>query len=136
MFNEFNYKVQIIEAHLDTFGHVNNAVYMQLYEQARWDFITSNGFGLKEVQSHKKGPVILESNITYRRELKNRETITIKSKTTDLKGKIMKITQSMIKEDGTIASEAIYTIGFMDLKERKLINPPDLWLKAIGKNES
>lgn len=133
MFKEFIYEVQIMEFHLDTFGHVNNAVYMQLYEQARWDFITKNGYGLKEVQGHKKGPVILDSNISFKRELTNREVIKIKSQAVESNGKIMKIKQSMIKSGDIIASEALYTVGFMDLTLRKLIMPTEQWLKAIGK---
>jgi len=46
---EFEYEVQIKEMHLDSFGHVNNAAYVMLYEEARWDFITRNGFGLDYV---------------------------------------------------------------------------------------
>jgi acyl-CoA thioester hydrolase len=128
----FEYKLMIKESHLDSFGHVNNARYFDLYEEARWDFITRFGYGLKEVISKQMGPVILDVNCRFKRELKNRETITITSKTVDSSGKIMKIYQEMIKEDGTIASDATFTIGFMDLKARKLINPPSEWLAAIG----
>ena len=130
----FEYKLMIKESHLDSFGHVNNARYFDLYEEARWDFITRFGYGLKEVISKQMGPVILDVNCRFKRELKNRETITITSKTIDSSGKIMKIYQEMIKEDGTIASDATFTIGFMDLKARKLINPPSEWLQAIGLN--
>jgi hypothetical protein len=40
--------------------------------------------------------------------------------------------QEIIKEDGTSASEATFTFGFMDLEKRKLMNPPEQWLHAIG----
>ena len=43
------YELLIHEAHLDTFGHVNNAKYLEVLEEARWDFITRNGYGLDEV---------------------------------------------------------------------------------------
>ena len=36
----YEYEKTILEQHLDTFGHVNNAAYLVLYEEARWDFIT------------------------------------------------------------------------------------------------
>jgi len=129
----FEYSVQIKEFHLDTFGHVNNAIYMALYEEARWDFITKHGYGLEKIQQEKKGPVILESTIRYRRELINREIIKIVSEPIDPeKSKIMTINQKMLKADGSLASEAIFTVGFMDLKERKLISAPDDWRKACG----
>ncbi len=131
-FKTFEYKIKIVEHHLDTFGHMNNATYLALYEEARWDFITQNGYGLEEIQKELKGPVILDVSCRYKREIKNRETITIVSHTKEMKGKIGHIYQEMIKEDGTVASDATFTVGFMDMKLRKLISPTEAWLKAVG----
>ena len=128
----FEYRVQIKEFHLDTFGHVNNAQYLMLYEEARWDFITANGFGLDRIKSEKAGPVLLETTVKFKRELINREWITITSSPGEVNGKIMVIHQQMVKGDGKIASEASFSVGFMDLKERKLVAPPEDWLKACG----
>jgi acyl-CoA thioester hydrolase len=44
------YPLTIKETYLDTFGHVNNAMYLALLEEARWDLITTNGYGLKIIQ--------------------------------------------------------------------------------------
>jgi thioesterase III len=131
-FKEFEYPLQIKETHLDTFGHVNNATYLQLYEEARWELITTNGYGLKEIRAEQKGPVVLDITISFKRELLNRDRIVIKSFVSDLKGKIMSITQQMIKEDGTLASEATFTVGYLDLKARRLIKPSAEWLHAVG----
>lgn len=128
----FEYKKEILEHHLDSFGHVNNATYLTLYEEARWDFITKNGYGLKEIMQFKKGPVVLDVQCRYKKEITNRELITIRSQSLSFKGKIGKIHQEIIKADGEIASDATFTVGFMDLKERKLISPPQEWLDAIG----
>jgi acyl-CoA thioester hydrolase len=128
----FEFRYQIKEHDLDTFGHVNNAQYLVIYEMARWDFITENGYGLDQVQTKAQGPVILELNVKYKKELKNREWITIKSKTKAIKGKLMFLEQEMIKDDGSIASEALFTVGFFDLKVRKLINPSQEWLHSLG----
>ena len=129
---KFEYKMQILESHLDSFGHVNNAKYLELYERARWDFITNGGYGLEEIQELKQGPVILDVHCRFKREIKNREHITITSQSEAWNGKIGKINQQILKEDGSVSSEASFTIGFMDLKERKLVAPSEKWLKAIG----
>ncbi len=135
-FKTFEYRFQVREAHLDTFGHVNNAVYLSLYEEARWDFITANGFGLDRIRKEKRGPVILEAQVKFKRELVNREWITVFSQSKDWQlGKIMKIGQEMRKADGSLASEALFTVGFMDLGERKLVVPPTDWLRACGHEE-
>ena len=128
-----SYRLQIKEQHLDTFGHVNNAVYLTLYEEARWEIIQSRGFGLEKILSEKIGPVILEVNVKFKRELKLREWITIESSASPGPDeRIMLMSQKMIKEDGKIASEAVFSIGMFDLKERKLIRPTPEWLKAVG----
>jgi acyl-CoA thioester hydrolase len=129
----FEYDVLIREVHLDSFGHVNNAAYVMLYEEARWDFIAKNGFGLDYIQKHQVGPVILDLSVRFKRELKNREQIKILSKTVEImSSKIMVLEQSMIRADGKVASEAKFTVGFFDLKERKLIDANPEWLKACG----
>lgn len=129
----FEYEVLIREMHLDSFGHVNNAAYVMLYEEARWDFITKNGFGLDYIQEKQAGPVILDLSVRFKRELKNREKIIIKSKTIEIVSpKIMVLEQVMLKDDGKVASEAKFTVGFFDMKERKLVNASPEWLKACG----
>lgn len=44
----------------------------------------------------------------------------------------MVLEQRMINSEGRVASEATFTVGFFDLKERKLIEAPPEWLKAVG----
>lgn len=129
----FEYEITILEKHLDTFGHVNNAVYLELFEEARWDFITKNGYGLKEVQEKKIGPVILELNLKFKKELVNREKIVIKSHSVDVvKNKFFILQQQMINEKGDVCSVLDITFGLMDLSARKLIDGTPEWLKAMG----
>ena len=129
----FEYEVLIREMHLDSFGHVNNASYVMLYEEARWDFITKNGYGLDYILKHQIGPVILDLNVRFKRELMNREPIKITSQTIEvLSSKILILEQIMYKQDGKIASEAKFTVGLFDMKERKLTESTPEWLQAVG----
>ena len=66
----FEYTLQIKEHHLDSFGHVNNAVYLALYEEARWELITHNGYGMDEVKKFRQGPVVLDVKVRFRKEMK------------------------------------------------------------------
>lgn len=128
----YDYKVLIRESHLDTFGHVNNAVYLTLFEEARWEFISMNGYGLKRIQETKQGPVVLDVTVKFLKELRLREEITIRSETVNYKGKVGQIKQQMLKPDGTVACEALFTFGLFDTQARKLIDPTDEWKKAVG----
>jgi acyl-CoA thioester hydrolase len=126
------YKILIRETHIDSYGHVNNATYLSLYEEARWEAITPRGFGFNDIHRLQQGPVILEVNIKFLKEIKLRENITIVSSIMDYEGKIGHMKQQMIKDDGTVASEAVFTFGLFDLKARKMILPTPEWKKACG----
>jgi YbgC/YbaW family acyl-CoA thioester hydrolase len=127
-----SYEVIIRESYLDIFGHMNNAAYLILFEEARWEFITQNGYGLNEVQKLKKGPVILELSLRFKKEIKLREKIWITAELVSHERKITKFKQAMLKEDGSVAAEIHLTFGLFDLQTRRLIEPTPEWKKAIG----
>lgn len=128
----FEYQVLIRESHLDTFGHVNNAVYLQLFEEARWEIITSRGYGLDQVMKSRIGPTILEVRLQFKREIRNRELITIRSWVENATGKIMTLKQVMMKPDGEEACVAEFVVGLFDLNQRRLIEPTEEWKRAVG----
>jgi YbgC/YbaW family acyl-CoA thioester hydrolase len=130
--NSFIHEVIIRESHLDSFGHVNNAAYLVLFEEARWEFITRNGYGLKEVQELQKGPVILDLSMRFKKEIKLREKIRITVGVANLEKKITKLQQEMLKEDGSVAAEINLTFGLFDLQTRRLIDPTPEWKKGLG----
>lgn len=128
---QFEYNFKVLEGHLDTFGHMNHATYLQIFEQARWEFITNHGWGVDRIQSEAIGPTILEVKIQYKRELKLRENIMIKSQVMPYKGKLTTIVQDMVNDKGDVCAHIELLIGVFDLNKRRLINPPDDW-KSIG----
>jgi thioesterase III len=116
---------------LDIYGHVNNAAYMVLFEEARWEWITLNGFGVQRVQETQYGPVLLEATVRFKREIKLREKIRITTLLKEQKGLISYVYQEMIKEDGQLGADGTFVIGLFDLKTRKLMKPTPEWKKAI-----
>ena len=50
---------------LDSFGHVNHAVYISYLEHARWKLLEEEHVGLKEFEQWKKWPVIARLEVTY-----------------------------------------------------------------------
>ena len=127
----FHYPLTIREHHLDTFGHVNNATYLSILEEARWELITQNGYGLSYIRETGLGPTILEINIKFLKELRLREQISIESQMLSYEGKIGKIVQKMFR-NGEQCCIAEFTVGLFSVKERKLVLPTPEWLKAIG----
>lgn len=127
----FTYPILIKETYLDTFSHVNNATYLTLFEEARWDLITKNGYGLKKIQETGCGPTMLEIKVCYLKELKLRDEIIIESRMLSYDKKIGKMEQKMVRS-GEVCCTFELIFGLFSLKERKLILPTPEWLKAIG----
>lgn len=126
------YKLLVRELHLDTFGHMNNAMYLSILEEARWQLITERGYSLKEIQRRGQGPVILEVNLKFLKELKLREEIEIHTSLIDYPGKVGRLKQEILNSKGELSAEAVFTLALFDLKERKIIEPTPEWRKAVG----
>jgi acyl-CoA thioester hydrolase len=126
------YEVLIRESHLDTFGHVNNAQYLQILEEARWDLITGRGYGLETILTTHLGPVILEIHLKFRRELRLREKITVETRCTAYRKKVGTLLQRMLSADGEVCAEAELVFGLFDTVARKLVAPTPDWIRAIG----
>jgi thioesterase III len=126
------YSVLIIERHLDTFGHVNNATYLDLFEAARWDWITANGFGIERIHALKQGPTVLEITLRFKRELKNRRRILIRTWVDSYPSKVCTVIQEMRDETGELCCDARFLCALFDLEARRLLAPTAEWLKAVG----
>ncbi|HEX2753034.1 MAG TPA: acyl-CoA thioesterase [Alphaproteobacteria bacterium] len=127
-----HYDVLIRETHIDSLGHMNNAAYLTLFEEARWDWITAGGYGVAEIRQYKQSPIILEVTVKFMREVLLREKLRIVSEITSYEGKVGNLKQVMQRADGTVCSEAFFKMGFFDLDTRRLIEPTPRWRQALG----
>lgn len=126
------YGTSIEEHQLDAFGHVNNAVYLQLFEQARWDLVSRNGYGPEQVRRTQLGPTILEAHLSFKRELLLGQKISIESQLENYEGKVGRMVQRIVDAAGTLYCEAHFVFGLFDLKQRKLVAPTADWQRAVG----
>lgn len=127
----YTYPVLIKEYFLDTFGHINNAMYLTLLEDARWDLLTQNGFSLQKIHESGVGPVILDIKIRFLKEIRLREEVVITTQCVSYEKKVGTIAHKIMRGDELCCSAEI-TIGLWDLKDRKLISPTPPWLAAFG----
>lgn len=127
-----NYSLTIREHHLDFLGHVNNATYLQIFEEARWDLLRQMGFGKKELAALQISPIVLEVHVRFRRELLVDKQINIRTEFKNIDKRIHAIDQTMHDESENFC-DAQFIVGIFDLQERKLISPPALWKEALTK---
>ncbi len=128
----FTYPVRILENHLDAYGHVNHVSYFSLYELARWEVITSGGRGLEFVRDTGVGPIVLDVQVKFRKELKLRQDVIIKTQVETWRGVAGTLRQWMESTDGILHSEAKFTMGMFDLKGRRLVKADREWCRALG----
>jgi YbgC/YbaW family acyl-CoA thioester hydrolase len=130
----FSHSIIIKEQHLDTLGHVNNAVYLTLFEEARWQFLDSKNYPLEVVMKEKKGPVILDLQLKFFKELKLRDQVQITFEAVDVQKKVAILKQQMINARGEVAAELTMTSAFFDLQTRRIIEPNEAWKYVLGKS--
>ncbi len=121
----------IKEVYLDTFGHMNNAQYLNLFEEARWELMNESGYGIEKIIETGLGPTILELKIRYMKELKLRDPVIIETQLLSYERKIGKLQQKMFRK-GEVCCIGEFTIALFDMKHRKLVPPTPEWLKALG----
>ena len=125
------YQRLVIEVDLDAYAHVNNTTYFTMFEEARWDLISENGYGFHKIMETGLGPVILEVTARYLKELQVRDKIIIETSLTSYEKKVGKMVQRMLRGED-VCCIAEFTFGLFDLKQRKLVLPTQEWLKGLG----
>jgi acyl-CoA thioester hydrolase len=63
---------------LDSYGHLNNAVYLQYLEQARWEYTRDTGI-LRDITVGHLLLVVIETHIRYIRELRLFDRVTVET---------------------------------------------------------
>ncbi|MCB0348525.1 MAG: acyl-CoA thioesterase [Bdellovibrionales bacterium] len=131
MADAHTYNFEIKEHHLDSFGHVNHAVYLEICEEARWQLCLENNISFEDIHRENIGPIILEANVKYKKELKNREKIKILTSFKKTRDMFFAIHHKIVKENGQVSAEIEISAAIWDMKLRKLIIPPEKWQKLL-----
>ncbi|MEU3828493.1 acyl-CoA thioesterase [Streptomyces sp. SID161] len=124
MTDPFSVRVTVRGYETDTQGHLNQAVYLNYAEHARWSLLQAAGVGQTRLVGHGVGPVALETTVRYRRELLAGDEVDVTCAFEWGTGKTFRIRQEIRKADGTQAAEITAVAGLMDLTERKLVADP------------
>jgi len=126
----FTYPVVIKEVYLDTFGHMNNAMYLALFEEARWEVLHEAGYGIDKILETGLGPTILEIKMRFIKELRLRDEVIIETQLVSYEKKICKVANKMHRA-GEECCVAEFTLGLFDMKQRKLVLPTPEWLRVF-----
>ncbi|WP_326568583.1 acyl-CoA thioesterase [Amycolatopsis rhabdoformis] len=118
----FRTRIKVRHYELDSLGHLNHAVYHSYGEVSRIELFAAAGdAGLR---AENVAPVLLESHIVYRRELRAGDVVDVTCDARFADGKVFWMTSRILKLDGTLSAEITCTVGLMDLEARRLVDDP------------
>jgi len=132
MAEPFSVPVTVRGYETDVQGHVNQAVYVNYAEHARWSLLQAAGISQAGLATKGVGPVSLEMTVRYRRELRAGDEVEVTCDFIWGEGKTFRVEQTIRKSDGTVAAEITGVGGLMDLKQRKLVADPRDYFRALA----
>ncbi|MCX5345267.1 acyl-CoA thioesterase [Streptomyces atratus] len=130
----FSVDVTVRGYELDTQGHLNQAVYLQYAEHARWELLRAAGLSQEKLLASGVGPVALETTVKFLRELHGGDRVRVTCQFVYGEGKTFEVAQKILKEDGTVAAQVTGVAGLLDLTARKLIADPAGHLASLAEN--
>jgi len=128
----FSVQVTVRGYETDALGHLNQNVYLQYAEHARWCVLQAAGLGQAELVAKGVGPVVLETTIRYLRELRAGDEVEVTCAFEWGEGKTFRMAQTIRKQDGTVSAELTLTGGLLDLRERRLVADPQGYFRALA----
>jgi acyl-CoA thioester hydrolase len=118
---------------IDALGHVAHTVYLQYAEHARWECLRAAGLTVQSLLTAGVMPIMLETTISYRRELRYDDRVAVGCEFQWGEGKTARVVQPLLRlDDDTLAAEVRSVSGLLDLARRKLVTDPLERLRTLA----
>ena len=114
-------RIKVRGYHCDFYGHVNNARYLELFEEARWRYL-EEGLDLGYWKERHMGFVVVAVTLNFRRPAGLNTPLLINSSIDRLGGRSGIIRQEMLNEEtGKTIADAELTFAVIDLRTGKAL---------------
>jgi len=124
-------RIKVRGYHEDRFGHVNNARYLELLEEARWEHLEERGLNASFFKEHGIFPVVVRLSIAYRRPASAGDTLDVTADVVRAGRRKIVIGQvARLVSTGDVAVEAEVTAVFVDEKTGRPVPLSDEILRA------
>jgi acyl-CoA thioester hydrolase len=117
---------------LDANGHMRNTAYLDKAADVRMYYFADHGFPSREFARVGIGPVVQKDEIEYFRELHLLDPITVTLQVDALSDDGARfVLRNEFWRDAELVARVTTTGGWLDLKARKLIAPPEKLRKLL-----
>jgi acyl-CoA thioester hydrolase len=133
----FERKFQVGWRDIDPNGHVANMVYLEYAVDTRIAFFASQAFSPQEFSRLRFGPVIKSDFVEYFREviMLDEIRVTMENGGHSEDGSRFRVVNNFYKTSGELAARVTSIGGWLNLNERKLMEPPEglknAWLALV-----
>ena len=114
--------IRVRNYHLDGYGHVNNARYLEFLEEARWAFFEEHGL-LSEIDGLML--VVVRTDIRYRRATVDGDILRFEGRLKELTSRHIILTQNIVLPSGKNAVEAESTLMVVSAESGRSISIPE-----------
>lgn len=114
----FETRITVRSYELDSYGHANNAVYLNYLEAARSDVLRQVGMSFNDFKKLGAFPVVVEANVRYRSPSFADDVLIIKTTMADVRRATCLMEFEVHKEDGTLVLTAQMEFLFMGTNGR------------------
>ena len=114
--------IRVRNYHLDGYGHVNNARYLEFLEEARWTFFEEHGL-LSEIDGLML--VVVRTDIRYRRAAVEGDILRFEGRLKELTSRHIILTQNIVLPSGKNAVEAESTLMVVSAESGRSISIPE-----------
>lgn len=126
-------RVRVRSFELDSFGHVNNAVYLNYLEEARSEFLKQVGLSFHDFARLGVHLVIIEAHINFLSPAYYGDEIEIVGQFTDVKGASLTITYTLTETVGGRRLATAQTRGaFVDPTTGRPVRAPQAFRAAFS----
>ncbi len=105
--------------HLDGYGHVNNARYLEFMEEGRWDFFDQHPEMIKELHQAGRAFVVVNLNIDYLAAARQGDDLEVMTGIIDVGERSGLCHHRIVRKDGAVIACADLTFVLLDMRANK-----------------
>jgi len=114
------YRGAIYPWHCDHMGHMNVMWYVGKFDEATWNLFAAIGVTAAYLRENRRGMAAVQQDITYKRELRAGDTVTVRSVLLEVRDKAFKFVHEMRHGvTGDVAAVCVLTGVSIDTETRK-----------------
>ena len=132
MEHPYHHRIKVRSYDLDSFGHVNNAVYFNYLEEARGEYLEQRGLSFNDFHEWRAYAFIISAEIHYKSPAKFGDILDIRGAITKMKRSSFCIDYEIFNETtNKVCAVAAMSLAFVDEHE-KLISIPEIFRQKLS----